>query len=423
MDMNPNIKEKIYNALRWSEQYTKTDMIYFVGSNFWLTLGRVIAVGSGFILTVAFANLLSPTSFGTYKYVLAAAGIISAFSLNGLGSAIFRAISKGQKDVTPKAFKIGILWSLPASLATILISLYYFIKGNTQLATAFLFIAATNPLLSNLGIAKSLFPGVGDFKQATFFNIPRTIIPIIAILATLFATQNVLAVLFMYFFSNTIVGWIFYKISIKKLSITEKSENVEEVVSYGKHMSILGGLQIISSYIDQMLLWHFVGPVALASYAIAYGPIREIRTLVDNIGIIAMPKFAKRDPKMVASTIPSRTKQMFLLLLATTILYIFAAPFLFKIFFPQYISSIFISQLLAISILFQPRNLADQLLFVHGNIKDRYLITIPSQIIRLALLIILVPAFGLIGAVSAIILSEFGNALVIAYAYKRFSKL
>lgn len=414
------IKIKIYNWLRWSEQYTKTDMVYFAKSNFWLTFGRLIATISGFALTVAFANLFSPVDFGFYKYILAAAGIISALSLNGLGAAVLKAIGKGQKHVVPQVFKIGIIWSLPASIMALGGSLYYFLNGNIPLSIAFLFIALSNPLLSNLAISKVLFVATGDFKQATIFNIFRTIIPVLTIIIVLFATKNVLAVLFAYFFSNTITGWLIYKISLQKLSISEKSENVEETVKYGKHLSILGGVQIFTSYIDQLLLWHFVGPVALASYAIAFGPIREMRVFIDNISAIAFPKFAGKSAQEVAKNIPRRTKQLFFLLFGITILYIIAAPFLFKIFFPKYLSAVFISQLLAISIIFQPRSLADIFLFAHGDIKDRYIITIPSQIIKIILFATLIPKFGLTGAIVGYLLSEFFTALSVGLAYSRF---
>src|SRR5690606_14131318 len=65
--------------LRQSEKYTKVDMVYLASGNFWLTTNRVVGIGTGFMLTLAFANLLPPEIFGQYKYILALAGIIGAF--------------------------------------------------------------------------------------------------------------------------------------------------------------------------------------------------------------------------------------------------------------------------------------------------------------------------------------------------------
>jgi hypothetical protein len=43
--MIEKIKNKIYNLLRWSEKYTKTDMVYPVRVA-WLTLSQSISVSS-----------------------------------------------------------------------------------------------------------------------------------------------------------------------------------------------------------------------------------------------------------------------------------------------------------------------------------------------------------------------------------------
>src|SRR3989344_6653654 len=105
------IRQKVYRLLRWSEKYTKADMVYLVHGNFWLITGRAIAVGSGVLLTVAFANLLSPTDFGTYKYILAIAGFIGAFSLGGLSGAVTRAVARGKEHVVPAVAHTAFIWS------------------------------------------------------------------------------------------------------------------------------------------------------------------------------------------------------------------------------------------------------------------------------------------------------------------------
>ena len=88
--MIKKIKEKIYNLLRWSEKYTKTDMVYLAHGGFWLSFGQIISSLSSFLLAIAFANLLPKETYGNYKYILSIASILPktdpyarAIALNG----------------------------------------------------------------------------------------------------------------------------------------------------------------------------------------------------------------------------------------------------------------------------------------------------------------------------------------------------
>src|SRR3989338_5672754 len=92
-------QDKIIQILRWSEKYTKTDMVYLASGHFWFAIGHGAAIGSGFLLTLGFANLLSPTEYGVYKYILAGAGLISTFTLGGIVQAIQRALARGYTNV------------------------------------------------------------------------------------------------------------------------------------------------------------------------------------------------------------------------------------------------------------------------------------------------------------------------------------
>ena len=78
------IKIKAYNLLRWSEKWTKTDMIYLARGGFWLTLGQVISSLSAFLLAIAFANLLPKETYGEYKYILSIASILAIPTLTGM---------------------------------------------------------------------------------------------------------------------------------------------------------------------------------------------------------------------------------------------------------------------------------------------------------------------------------------------------
>ena len=58
--MIQKIRNKAYNVLRWSEKYTKTDMLYLAKGGSWFTVGQVVSSSSVLLLAIAFANLLPP---------------------------------------------------------------------------------------------------------------------------------------------------------------------------------------------------------------------------------------------------------------------------------------------------------------------------------------------------------------------------
>lgn len=410
------MKEKAIRALRWSERYTKTDMVYFASGNFWLTLSRVVSVGSGMLLTIAFARLLPPETFGTYKYVLAIASFIGAFSLGGLGGSVSRSIAQGNIHTVPGVFRTSILWSLPASFVALAGAVYYIANGNAPLSIGLLLIAITNPF--NFGLYKSILIGKKDFKRIAFYNI-RGVIPVAIVIATLFLSKNVFVVLIAYFTSNFIVGAIIYLATLKTYGIKNRQEGVKEVVAYGKHLSAMGVISKITDSIDQLLLWHFAGPIQLAIYSFALAPVKEIRNFSENINPLIFPKLITKTVHEMKQTVPLRIMQLLIASASIGILYIWLAPYLYQIIFPQYVDAIFASQLLAAGLIFQPKILVDSMLYVQGDTRLRYTVVIATQCMKVIAWVVLIPTYGFVGAVIGTLISDATSSLIFWWAYKK----
>lgn len=421
--MISRLKASLYRLLRRSEKYTKVDMVSLASGNFWLTGGRFIAIGSGMLLTVAFANLLSPTIFGTYKYVLAMATIIGAFTLNGLGSAIQKAVAQGDKNGVPGAVRAAILWSLPASGIAACIGAYYFFQGNNTLGWGFIFIATTNAISTGAGFSKSILLGQGNFRFLALSGIPRTLFPIIAIIGTLFLTKNIIYILFVYFLSNTVASWILYRLVLHKEKIQDEPNIAPKIIRFGTHMSVIGFAMLVSGQANQLLLWHFTGPEALVVFALALMPVQELYGLLNNFFNIAFPRFAAKTEDELRAIIPTRLKQMFFISFFAFLIYIVCVPYLFKYLFPKYLASIFMSQVLALIILLQPRGIFDIFITTHGNISQRYKVVVTTQIIEFVLACALIPFFGLWGAVAGIVFSEIVRAVSFYLMYRLTNKV
>lgn len=413
------VTRPLYRLLRWSEKYTKTDMVYFVSGNFWINASRFISLGSGILLTVTFTRLLTPEQFGTYKYVLAAAGLVGTFALNGLAASVMKAVAQGKLNVIPAVFRAGMLWTIPASLAALGVSAYYFINGNSELGFAFMFIGLTNSVSNGIATTKNVWGAAGQFKMGTIFGIPKIFVPFVIILLTIIWTKNVTWILFAYFASNialSLAGYFFMKWWFK---IKASNDGVEETLRYGKQMTVLGFFQIASGQIDQLLLWHFATPAALAIYALALAPVNEAKNLILNINGLLFPKIAAKSEAEVHDSMPLRIRQMIVVSMALTLVYIATVPFLFTYVFPKYLASIVVSQVLSLTILFQVSGIVDTYLVSHGEIKKRATIILTSQAVEFALFFIFIPLFGLWGAVTATVLSELVNAAIFLSLYFR----
>jgi len=418
--MFTEVKQRLHKFLRWTEKYTKTDMVYLTASNFWLVAPRFLLLFIGMGLTVAFANLLPPEVYGTYKYVIAASGFVAAFSLNSMNQSVMRSVAKGDIGVVPGLIRTSMLWSLPASAVTLALSAYYFGHSNTTLAFGFVFIAITNVLSNGYGLSKSMLVAIGDFRSNTFFGFPRAVLSILIVLVTLLVTRNVVWILFAYFATNTYMGWSQYRYTMKKLGGQESKEGLKEAINFGKHMSVLGFFVLISGQIDQLLLFHFAGAAVLAVYALALAPVQEAQNLIINFSTIIFPKLARKTKEEVRKSLPLRLKQLSFLSMLGTIGYIICVPFLFKYLFPKYLASVLISQVMALTILFQGKGVLESLLIAHGEVKKRYVTLLSSQAIEFALFCILIPLFGLWGAVWGTVLAEAGAALTLYIMYKTF---
>lgn len=412
------IKSRIYSLLRRTEKYTKTDMVYVFSGNLWANLGRVISIGTGLALTTAFANLLDPESFGVYKYVLAGATLVGAFTLNNISGALMRAVAQGKQHVTQGVVRAMMLWSVPASIVSCGIGGYYLWQGNMTLGYGFLFIAVFNIISNGYGLAKSIIIAKGEFKKSLIYGIPRTVFPVVVIIATLFITKNVIWILAAYFFSNAFASWVQYLWTVKRFNIRASNEDVAETVHFGKHLSVLGFFVLIGGQLDQLLLFKFSGGTELAIYALALAPVLEARNLLDNFLNILFPKLAAKAKDVARKGLSLRLKQLTVAAAALTLAYIALVPFLFTTLFPKYEASILISQILALSLLFQPRGIIDTYIVAHGEVKKRYIAILSSQALKLILLVALVPFFGIWGAVWAYVLSEAAATLTLYVIYK-----
>lgn len=412
-----NLKSKIYNSLRWSEKYAKTDMVYLTKGGFWLTFEQIISSASVFFLAIAFANLLPKEIYGTYKYALSIMGILIISNLPGMGTAITQAVARGYEGSVIDALKTKIRWSSFAVLASLAIAAYYYFHNNTVLAISFLIAAAFLPFLESFDIYNSFLIGKQLFKPSSRSKIITQIIAAVILIITLFLTQNVFLILLAYFLPLAALRFTFFKITFKKFQPNQNSDR--ETIPYGKHLTIINAIAVVSAQIDKILIFGYLGAAELAIYSFAIALPDQTKGWMKSLADLIFPKFSVRDSGEIRAHIKEKFIKFFFLSVLIVGFYILMAPFIYNTFFPQYKESIFLSQLFSISMLNITFIPSDVFMLAKKKIKEQYLVNIIHPIFTIAIMAVFIIWQGLLGLIIARILSRFsGSFLNLIFFYR-----
>lgn len=405
-----NLKQQTVRLLRWSERYTKTDMVYLAKGSGLLGFGQLVSMSAGFIMALLFANFLPKEVYGTYKFILSVTAILSITTLSGMGTAVTRAVARGFDGTLDEALRTKARWGLLGSVISILIAGYYSFSGDMALAFSFFIVALFMPTMEAYGVYDSFLQGKKEFGTSIRYAVISKILSIVAVGLTIALTDNVVFVLLAYFVPFTATRFLFLRRVRNKYKSNDTQE--EGADSFGKHLSAMGILGTIAGQLDKLLVFHFLGAVELAAYAIITAPIDQIKGFTDNISKIALPKFSQQGAENIGHTIWRRMAILIVVLIAVTAAYWFISPLVFKIFFSHYTAYTHLSQLFGLSIVSFALFIPLQILQAQQETGRLYILNVLTSTIQIGLSIVLVISHGLVGVVVARVIARLVNAII-----------
>ncbi len=394
-------KKKIYNLLRWTQKYTKTDMVYLAKGSFWLNLGTGITSLAGLGLAIAFANLIPPETYGTFKFIISFSAILAIPTLSGMNQALVRAVAQGNEATFYPALKTKLKWGVLGALGALVLSAYYLFQDNTTLGLSFLLIAGFIPFKTSFNFYSYYLSGKKDFKHLSQYQAIARILVVISTVIALFLSQNLFLILLVYFAATTLFRLFFLLLTLKKYPTNQNQD--PSSIGYGKHLSLMGVLGTVASHMDKILLFHFLGPIQLAIYTFSTRPIKVMKKPLESLTKISLPKLSQRNAFKLKNTLPGKMIKFFLMLLPLVGVYILLAPYFYQLFFPQYLDSIVYSQIFALSVLLYPGSLMGQTLTAHAKKKELYILRTSTAVLKIALFLILLPLWGVWGAITALL--------------------
>lgn len=411
------LKDRIVELLRFSERYTKTDMVYLASAGGWLFIARALAAVAGLAATFALAKLLTPESFGTYKFVLSLFGIIAAFSLSGIGTAVVQAVARGFEGAYKSAYRSSLIWSAPMSLIALGVAGYYFYNGNELLGTSLIIVALAAPFIQSGNLFDSYLVGKQKFKSEAVLGTLSAVVPLFSAVLLAALTSSTFFAVGGFLIASALTNAALYHYVLWRYA--PRSNEDPETASFGKHLSVMGILGAISFQADRVLIFHELGAVALAVYALALAVPQQLRFGSKMLATAALPKLSSGDPAAIHKALPRKAFIIFLVSVAIAGSYILIAPLFFHTFFPEYAAAVPYSQFFALVILFFPATLYQQYLTARMEKEKLYLLQTVVPLVKIVLLFVLIPPYGIWGAIGAILGMELFRLFLIMYLFTK----
>ncbi|HEY9586185.1 MAG TPA: oligosaccharide flippase family protein [Candidatus Paceibacterota bacterium] len=403
-------KVKTHALLRKSEKYTKTDMVYAARGGFWLVLGYVATALSSFVLALLFARFVPKEIYGNYKYILSLIGLSAVFCLSGLSQGVLQSVARGFYGTFFEAIRLSLRWNSVMFVLLLSGGAYYLVNGNDTLGYSLIWASFTFPIIKTLEIYEPVLSGTRNFRKSTLF---RGIVDIGTIVATaigIFFTDKVLVLIAINLTTQVLLNAIFFRKVYS--SILHKNKTIEPgTIKFSKHLSLQNILSGAASYLDKIIIFHFLGAAEVAIYIFAQAIPQQIKGFVSLVSTIAMPKISQRSFIEAARMIPQRFFTGLIVFTPIVLLYILFAPLIFSVFFPAYQEAVPYTRWIILILLIMG-NISDLVLTTQKKVKEKYVLNTFASISQIVLMLILIHPFKIYGVIWAYLISKSLTAIL-----------
>jgi len=298
-------------------------------------------------------------------------------------------------------FKTKLKWGILGSLGALGLAGYYWWQGNPTLPIPLLISAIFLPLVNASGIYGEFLLGKKLFNFRMKYSTASYLLSVLFLILTVFLTKNLFWLIAVYLISNTLLGYIFYLITQIKFKPNRNDD--PQTISYGKHLSLMGVISTVASYIDQILLFTFIGSTQVAIYSFASAVPEKIKEILQNINTLALPKLAAKSREEIKKGLKRKLYQLTILTIAVMAVYFLFAPYIYQIFFPKYLAAVPYSKVLTLIFITYPASFITMVFQAKMMKRELYFLNSVNPIVQIILLLTLTPLFGIWGVVGAII--------------------
>ena len=406
-----------------AERFLNLSLSYAWKNSKWVFINSAVNILGSFFTSIAFANFISPTLYGSYKYLNSIGSSLDFLKIKWIDSVAVQELAKDKDGAFFWAINQKIRWGLLFFVGLLIASGFYFLQGNYAFAGALLILAATEVPINILGTYNVLLQSKRLFREDSLYSSSNTILRTLLLIAVLFFAPNLI---FIFLTTNgvaVLANAYFYFKTIRQFSpeMYRQSTPIDtDTEHFSRHLYFLNIFATITNNIDSLLLFHFLGPETLAVYAIARSFPNLIQTVISNISFIYFPKLVTLGLEQLKQAFWQRLAQATAIGGLISLVYISVIPFVFDTIYPKYQDATFYTQLISLSfILFTPGRYFAYIFQVQRLITSIYVTALISLTIRFTLYIVLGYVAGIMGIIVAYFVSYFISLLACIFMWRK----
>lgn len=346
-----SLRQHLIKGLRRTERYTGTDMVYLASAGFWTNAQTITTALGSFVLYVVFAHLLPKETYGLYQYLLSLFAIVTAVTLTGMNTAVTRAVAQGHDGILKHSVSIQLVYGIVPTLIGLCIALYYALQGNYTIATGALIIGFATPLLYAFNTYNAFLTGKKAFRIGGIFGLIGNVLYYGALVLAVMLGADVLVLLCINLGVQILTHGVLYLLTLQLFKPKEPSD--PSAIRYGFHLSAMNVINAVSYQLDAIFTFHFLGPVALATYSFATAiPDRLGSISFRFLGNAALPRFSIREARDIRDNLFFKIVLSMGMASVAILAYVIGAYWFFALFFPTYMEAVPFSLVYAFSAIF-----------------------------------------------------------------------
>lgn len=410
--------KKIINFL---EKILRTDVRYVLRGYFWFAIEHSVSILTGIVTSVAYANLIPAETYGLFRYAISIMPFLGIATLEKMNDSLAVSVARGFEGDTLRILKIKMKFGLLGTLGGIGLAVYYYYNNDVTISLLVLAMSLFIPIFNPPLLYASYLTGKKKFPVLSILNSASMIIYSAVIVVAILLSKNVFVVLISYFLINVTIRFVVMVCVLRKNPPNNLTES--QTMDYGKKINLLEIVNIASSALDNILVFHYLGAAELAAYAFIKKVPENLKFIPRFLTILSMPKFSKKDigdPK-IKKEVVRKTWIFYSGISVLVFIYILSAPFVFNLLFKPYKQYVIYSQIYALSFAFNFGGLF--LSFVEANRKTKKVLSLhfTTSIVGILIMFLSLRFYGLLGLVSGYSVNRL-FASIMRYVYFKTAK-